>query len=230
MSVTAGGSRRGDTDGMDDLAALSTAVAALREKEALQLVRAAVEAGHDSMTILRAVKDGMQAVGERYEHEEIFLSGLIMAGEIFRGAVELAPPVASDQAEESDSGRLLIGTVAGDIHDIGKNVTALTFRSFGFTVKDIGVNVPAETFLEEALSFRPDIIGLSGLLSVAFTSMRETVALLRAHAGGLHPAPVIILGGATLDEQVARYVGADLWTTDAMHGVRLCQDVLQTRR
>lgn len=222
------------TAGTDDheasLAALSAAVAALREKEALALVKAARDRGESSMTILRAVKDGMQAVGRRYEDEEIFLSGLIMAAEIFRGAMEIAPLDTPEEASAATSGRLLIGTVAGDIHDIGKSVAALTFRSFGFTVKDLGVNVPPARFLEEALSFAPDIIGLSGLLSTAFTSMRDTVALLREHAADLTPSPLIILGGATIDETVARYVGTDLWTTDAMHGVRLCQELLQTRR
>ncbi len=125
---------------------------------------------------------------------------------------------------------MLIGTVEGDIHDIGKNVTVLTLRSFGFSVRDLGVNVPAPQFLEEALAFAPDIIGLSGLLTVAFTAMRDTVTLLREHAAEFAVMPTIIIGGGTLDEHVARFIGADLWTTDAMHGVRLCEQVLETRR
>ena len=125
---------------------------------------------------------------------------------------------------------MLIGTVAGDIHDIGKNVTILTLRSFGFSVEDLGVNVPAERFLQAATTDHPDIIGLSGLLTVAFTSMRDTVTLLRDHADEFPTMPLIIIGGGTIDEQVARFVGADLWTSDAMHGVRLCEEALATRR
>jgi methanogenic corrinoid protein MtbC1 len=109
-------------------------------------------------------------------------------------------------------------------------VNILTLRSFGFSVEDLGVNVPAERFLQAATTDHPDIIGLSGLLTVAFTSMRDTVTLLRDHADEFPTMPLIIIGGGTIDEQVARFVGADLWTSDAMHGVRLCEEALATRR
>ena len=213
-----------------DLAPLTTAVAALDEQESLRLVAEAVASKLDSRTILQAVEEGMRVVGERYEAEEIFLAGLIMAGEIFRGAMALTRPGSVEDPVGPVSGRVLIGTVEGDIHDIGKNVTVLTLRSFGFSVRDLGVNVPAPQFLEEALAFAPDIIGLSGLLTVAFTAMRDTVTLLREHAAEFTVMPTIIIGGGTLDEHVARFIGADLWTTDAMHGVRLCEQVLETRR
>lgn len=212
-----------------DLTPLTAAVAALDEKESLKLVAQAVGSGIDARTILRAVQAGMRVVGERYEAEEIFLAGLIMAGEIFRQAMAIARPGDVEEPADRVSGRVLIGTVAGDIHDIGKDVTALTLRSFGFTVEDLGVNVPAEKFLEKAVIFAPDIIGLSGLLTVAFTAMRDTVSLLRDHSHDFALMPALIIGGGTIDEQVARYVGADLWTTDAMHGVRLCQDLLERR-
>ena len=214
---------------MGRLDAISAAVADLDEKTTVRLVEAALAADENSVDIVHAVQAGMRAVGERYEQKDIYLSGLIMAGEIFRSVMTVARPGLEDELVGDASGRVLLGTVAGDIHDIGKNMAALAFRMFGFTVEDLGVNVPPERFLEAARSFKPDIVGLSGLLSVAFTAMHDTVALFREHITELSPRPVIVIGGGTIDEQVARYVGADLWTDDAMEGVRLCQRALEGR-
>ena len=215
---------------MNRLEAISTAVAALDEKTVLYLVEAAIAEGNNSVDIVHAVQEGMRVVGERYEQKDIYLSGLIMAGEIFRSVMTVARPGLESELAGDASGRVLLGTVAGDIHDIGKNMAALAFRMFGFTVEDLGVDVPPESFLEAARSFRPEIVGLSGLLSTAFTNMRDTVALLRQELAGSDPMPVFVIGGGTIDEQVARYVGADLWTDDAMEGVRLCQRALENRR
>lgn len=217
-----------------NMQAISAAVADLDEKTVLRLVKDALAAGENSVDIVHAVQSGMRTVGERYEQQDIYLSGLIMAGEIFRSVMELAQPGLENELEKelvgSASGRVLLGTVAGDIHDIGKNMASLAFRMFGFTVEDLGVNVPPERFLEAAGEFKPDIVGLSGLLSVAFTAMRDTVALFRENASEQSGTPVFVIGGGTIDEYVAGYVGADLWTNDAMEGVRLCQSILENRR
>jgi methylmalonyl-CoA mutase cobalamin-binding domain/chain len=214
----------------DKVQAIAVAVAALDEKAVIGLVREALAARESSLSIVRAAQEGMQSVGVRYERQDIFLSGLIMAGEIFRGVMELVEPGLETELVGDGSGRVLLGTVAGDIHDIGKNMAALAFRTFGFTVEDLGVNVPPERFVEAARDFAPDIIGLSGLLSVAFTAMRNTVALIRDHADELPRVPIIIVGGGTIDEVVARFIGADYWTTDAMEGVRICQGVMEGAR
>jgi methylmalonyl-CoA mutase cobalamin-binding domain/chain len=214
---------------MPDLSAIRAAVAALDEKTVIGLVKKALAAGESSVDIVHAVQAGLRTVGERYENKDIYLAGLIMAGEIFRGVMELAQPGLEDELVGNASGRVLLGTVAGDIHDIGKNMAALAFRMFGFTVEDLGVNVPPNKFFEAAKRFKPDIVGLSGLLTVAFTAMHETVTLLREHASALSPRPILVIGGGTIDEQVARYVGSDLWTDDAMAGVRLCQKALEKR-
>ncbi len=207
--------------------AITAAVAALDERSAIRLVDEALKAGESSLGIVRAAEEGMRAVGERYERQEIFLSGLIMAGEIFRGIMQLAQPGLENELVGNASGRVLLGTVSGDIHDIGKNMAALAFRTFGFTVEDLGVNVPAERFLEAAKSFHPDIVGLSGLLFVAFTAMRDVVNLFKDQAGELGKAPIIMIGGGTIDQNIAGYVGADYWTTDAMEGVRICQRIME---
>jgi methanogenic corrinoid protein MtbC1 len=206
--------------------ALSMAVATLDDKTARKLVRDAVDRGENSEALVQATLKGLQVVGERYERQEIFLSGLIMAGEIFRGVMDVVlPDWENTRPSDGGSGRVLLGTVAGDIHDLGKNMASMAFRAFGFAVEDLGVNVPAEDFLEAALRSKPDIIGMSGLLTLAFDSMRETVQLLREHGQDLG-SPVIVIGGSTIDEHVAGWVGADHWTNDAMEGVRICQKLL----
>ena len=213
-----------------ELQALSAAVAALDDKSARRLVQEALVRGETTDAIVQATKNGLQVVGERYERQEIFLSGLIMAGEIFRGVMDLVLPDWEDETpSDGGSGRVLLGTVAGDIHDLGKNMASLTFRAFGFAVEDLGVNVPPEDFVEGARRFKPDIIGMSGLLTLAFDSMQETVRILRSHADEIG-TPLIVIGGSTIDEHVAAWVGADHWTNDAMEGVRICQRLLETRR
>jgi methanogenic corrinoid protein MtbC1 len=209
---------------------LSAAVAALDDKTAHRLVEEALARGETTDAIVQATKDGLQVVGERYERQEIFLSGLIMAGEIFRGVMDLVLPDWESAPESAGAaGKVLLGTVAGDIHDLGKNMASLTFRAFGFAVEDLGVNVPPEDFLEAALRSKPDVIGMSGLLTLAFDSMQETVRLLKSHGEELG-RPVIVIGGATIDEHVAGWVNADHWTNDAMEGVRFCQQALDNRR
>jgi methanogenic corrinoid protein MtbC1 len=210
-----------------DLDAIRAAVADLDEPRALALVREAMAAGDNAGDIIHAVQDGLRSVGERYEAKQIYLAGLIMAGEIFRGAVEIAQPGLEGELAGDASGRVLLGTVAGDIHDIGKNMAALAFRMLGFTVEDLGVNVPPERFLQAARQFKPDIVGMSGLLVVAFDAMQQTITLFREHADELPRMPLLVIGGGTMSEQVARYVGADLWTDDAMQGARQCQEALE---
>ena len=215
---------------MSEMETITIAVAALEEEKVLRLVKEALDRGENSQDIVHAVQAGMRTVGERYEQQDIYLSGLIMAGEIFRRVMELAQPRMEGEPVGDASGRVLLGTVAGDIHDIGKNMAALAFGMFGYTVEDLGVNIPPEDFLEAAKRMKPDVVGLSGLLSVAFTAMRDTLILFREHADELEAMPLFAIGGGTIDDQVARYVGADLWTTDAMDGVRLCQRALENRR
>jgi methanogenic corrinoid protein MtbC1 len=162
-------------------------------------------------------------VGERYEREEYFISGLIMAGELFKEVLDLAMPSHELPAPERSCGTILLGTVAKDIHDIGKNLFATSLRGFGFAVIDLGVDVPPERFLAETKRSRPDVVCLSGLILAAFESMKRTVALIRAHEEELGYLPPVVLGGAIIDGRVCDYVGADSWSTDAMEGVRICQ-------
>jgi methylmalonyl-CoA mutase cobalamin-binding domain/chain len=209
---------------------ITASVAALDYRSTIEHVREAHSRGESALDIVHATQAGLQIVGERYERQDIFLSGLIMAGEIFRGVMEIVEPELENSFQGGGSGRVLLGTVEGDIHDLGKNMVALAFRAFGFAVEDLGVDVPPRAFLEAALRSRPDIVGLSGLLTLAFTSMREIVRLLHENSEELGGTPLIVIGGATIDQHVANFVGADHWTNDAMEGVRLCQRLLESRR
>lgn len=205
---------------------LIACVADLNERRALELVRQRIEQDEDPLRIVEDCQEGLRRVGLRYERREYFLSGLIMAGEIFRQAMELLGPIIERRFVGSDSGTILIGTVEGDIHDIGKNNLSLLLTGYGFTVIDLGVDVPPAEFLKKAEEFRPDVIGLSGLLTTSYDSMRATVRLIRSAADERTARTPIILGGNQLSEQVCAYVGGDAWVTDAMNGVRLCQRLI----
>ena len=201
-------------------------VAELDEQVVLALVRNRLSDGDDPLSIVEECQEGMRQVGERYEQEQYFLAGLIMAGEIFREVMELAQPVIKAQISGEESGRVLLGTVQGDIHDIGKNIQGMLLSCHGFAVYDLGVDVPPARFLAEARKVKPDIIGLSGLLTSYYDGMRDTITLLRnASVSELAHTPIII-GGTSITEQVCQYVGADYWIVNSMEGVRLCQRLL----
>jgi dimethylamine corrinoid protein len=151
---------------------------------------------------------------------------LIMAGEIFREVTELVQPLIEERLTGNETGVILVGTVQGDIHDIGKNNLNMLLRCYGFTVHDLGVDVSPAEFLLQAAQRQPDIIGLSGRLTSSYDAMRETIDLLRSAGDQTVSTLPIIIGGNQLNEQVCQYVGADHWVTDAMTGMRLCQQLM----
>jgi methanogenic corrinoid protein MtbC1 len=207
--------------------ALTAAVADLKEQEALDLVRRRLQEGDNPLEIAEDCQEGLRQVGVRYENREYYLAGLIMAGEIFRGVMELIQPVIEEQLTGNETGTILVGTVQGDIHDIGKNNLNMLLRCYGFTVHDLGVDVSPGEFLLQAVQLEPDIIGLSGLLTSSYDAMRETIYLIHTAEG--FPYTPIVIGGNQLNEQVCRYVKADHWVNDAMTGVRLCQQIMASQ-
>ncbi len=210
----------------DKRAELVMHVADLNEIEALALVKARIHTGEDPLAVVEDCQEGLRQVGERYEQRIYYLSGLIMAGEIFREAMELLRPFIELRFSGNETGTILLGTVKGDIHDIGKNSLSMLLTSYGFTVHDLGVDVPPVEFLLEAIQVKPDIIGLSGLLTSSFDAMRETINIIRLSGENEISTLPTIIGGNQLTQQVCQYVGADHWVTDAMTGVRLCQQLL----
>lgn len=205
-------------------------LADLEEDEVLQLVRQRLQAGDDPLQIIEDCNEGMRQVGERYERGEFYVSGLIMSGEIFREVVELVQPLLEVGPNTQSVGRVLVGTVSGDIHDIGKNMAGMLLACHGFTVIDLGVDVPPHEFAAKAIASQPDIVGLSGLITASFQAMKNTVGVLRAEAQAHQLHFPIIIGGGMIDEQVCAFVGADYWVGDAMSGVRLCQHLMTQRR
>jgi methanogenic corrinoid protein MtbC1 len=207
-------------------ATLAVAISDLQEETALALVRQRLDAGDDPLLIIEDCKEGMHQVGVCYERHEYYLAGLIMAGEIFRQVMELLQPVVEHQVSGQASGRILLGTVEGDIHDLGKNIVNMLLSCHNFAVCDLGVDVSPAVFAEQAAQVLPHLVGLSGLLTSSYDAMRETIALLRAQG---YRGPIII-GGGQLSEEVCQYVGADHWTTDAISGVELCQRLVTEYR
>jgi methanogenic corrinoid protein MtbC1 len=201
---------------------LTAAISDLQEEIALTLVRQRLDAGDDPLLIIEDCKEGMRQVGVRYERNEYYLAGLIMAGEIFRQVMELLQPIVEDQVSGQASGRILLGTVEGDIHDLGKNIVNMLLSCHNFVVHDLGVDVPPAVFAEQSAQVQPDLVGLSGLLTSSYDAMRETITLLRAQ--GYQGS--IVVGGGQLSEEVCQYVGADHWSTDAVAGVELCQRLI----
>lgn len=205
-------------------------LADLEEDEVLRIVRQRVAAGDDPLQIIEDCNEGMRLVGQRYERGEFYVSGLIMSGEIFREVVEYVQPMLEQRANGESWGRVLVGTVSGDIHDIGKNMVGMLLACHGFDVIDLGVDVPPAEFAAKAIEVKPDIVGLSGLITSSFESMRATVAVLRAEAQQRALSFPIVIGGGMIDEAVCRFVGADYWVSDAMSGVRLCQRLMAARQ
>jgi len=204
-------------------------IAALDEPGALEAVRELVAAGRDPLAIIGEAQLGMQDVGDSYQRGAYFISGLIMAGEILREAMEILSPLMPEATHEGVAGTVLLCTVQGDIHDIGKGIVETLLRSHGFAVHDIGVDVPAAEVARRAAELGPDVVGLSGLLTSATVGMKATVQELRAAAGASATVPIIVGGGA-VDQQVSDWVGADMWASDAVRGVGLIRATVAASR
>lgn len=209
---------------------LAQLVADLEEDAVLEVVKQRLEAEDDPLQIISECNEGMREVGQRYEQGEYFVAGLIMSGEIFREVVELVQPLIEQKSHRKASGRVLVGTVSGDIHDIGKNMFGMLLTCHGFDVIDLGVDVPPDVFAAKVVETKPDIVGLSGLITASFETMRETIEVIRKEAKKHALSFPILIGGGVVDDQIRKYVGADYWTQNAMAGVRLCEELLSKNR
>ena len=206
-----------------DLNLLKEAVVEMQEEKALSLTEQYLAGGAEPLSLLKAYQAALAEIGRRYEQEIYFIPELIMAGEMMNAASNLIKPLLADNAgmTENKRGKVLIATVAGDIHDIGKNIATMMLDLNGFEVKDIGVDVPGDRIIAEAEAFGADIIGLSGLLSLVFDPMKKLVAALKAQ--GLRDKYKVIIGGGQMDDKACAYIGADAFTTDAVAGVNICK-------
>jgi len=200
-------------------------LADMQEDEAHELAkRMLLEEGADPMRVLDLCRQAMDIVGKRFEAGEYFLPELVLAGEMLENIGAIAKPlIKSAPGEEPKKlGRILIGTVHGDLHDIGKNIVTFMLDINGFEVKDIGVDVPVSTFIDEIKDFQPNVVGLSGFLTLAFDSMKETIEAIQG--AGLRTDIKIMIGGGQVDENVCNYTGADAFGTNAIDAVSMCKD------
>jgi methylmalonyl-CoA mutase cobalamin-binding domain/chain len=210
--------------------ALERRIADLDEEGSLDEVRESLAKGDNPLTIIEECQIGMRHVGESYQSGKYFISGLIMAGEIFREAMEILAPLMPEARPETGAGSIVLCTVQGDIHDLGKNILDMLLRSYGFTVHDLGVDVSPAEVVERVRALKPDIVGLSALLTSAEGSMKETVTELRSAAEEMgRPIPIIV-GGGLVSEQIRDWTGADMWANDAVQGVRLIRQAVAAAR
>jgi len=201
---------------------LVNAMADMNEEEALSLVRAMLDAGEDPQMILDAASEAMTIVGNRFDEKEYFLPELIIAGEMMKEIGDLVKPRLKAQTKQAATiGKVLIGTVAGDIHDIGKDVVSFMLDVNGFEVVDLGVDVPAATFVAKIQETKPNIVGMSGFLTMAFDQMKRTVEAIKE--AGVRDQVKIMIGGAIMDDRAAVYAGADAYGADASAAVRLAK-------
>ena len=205
---------------------LVEAIAEMREEEAFALAKAMLDRGDDPIRVLELCREAMDIVGKRFENQEYFLPELVLAGEMLENIGAIAKPLIQEKpgGEAKKLGRVLIGTVHGDLHDIGKNIVTFMLDINGFDVKDIGIDVPVAKFVEEIREFKPSVVGLSGFLTLAFDSMKETVQAIEA--AGLRGQMKIMIGGGQVDEAVRTYTGADAYGSNAVAAVTLCRQWL----
>jgi len=187
-----------------------------------RLVREALEVGIPAYKVfMEGMAKGMDIVGRKYEMNEYFLAELIMAAEVMKeGMVELTPFLKMEGKKHL--GKVVIGTVLGDIHDIGKNIVKTLLISAGFEVYDLGVDVPAKEFVKKVKETNAEIVALSALLTTTMGEMRTVIEELKN--AGLREKVKVIIGGAPITDEFAREIGADAAAKDAAHGVRICKN------
>ncbi len=196
---------------------LIAAFVEIREEDVRRITAELLESGTDPMAVLEAGREALEIIGQRFEAGQAFVPELIMAGEIMGEITALAKPKLEQTASAETLGRVLVGTVEGDIHDIGKDVVVFMLEANGFDVVDLGVDVTPQTFVEKVKEVKPDAVALSGLLTLAYQSMKETVDAIKE--AGLRDQVKIMIGGAPVDDHVRVFSGADAWGKDAMEAV-----------
>jgi methanogenic corrinoid protein MtbC1 len=195
----------------------------LKEPEALAYVDEALGKGTAPEALLAEAQEGMNVVGQRFAKGEYFIPDLVFSGEILKGVVQkIEPKLKAGAGKEAKRlGKVVVGTVAGDIHDIGKDLVVFMLDVNGFEVTDLGIDVPVQKFVDAVKETGSTVVGLSGFLTLAFDSMKETVdALAKA---GLRDKVKIMIGGGQIDDHVTKYTGADAFGKDAMEAVTLAK-------
>ncbi len=200
---------------------LVNTLADLKEEEAIKIVKERLSADEDPLEILGDARKGMEIVGNRFASSEYFIPDLVYSGEILKSVTELVKPKLTTTTESKKLGKIVFGTVAGDIHDIGKDIVVFMLDVNGFEVHDLGIDVPVQKFVDKIKETGAPIVGLSGFLTLAFDSMKQTVDAMKA--AGLRDKVRVMIGGGQITEEVKNYTGADAYGKDAMAGVTLAK-------
>lgn len=196
-------------------------LADLKEKEALKIVEERLSAGEDPLRILNDARRAVEIVGKRFADGEYFIPELVYSGEILKTITGMVKPKIAKGAEVKRAGKVVIGTVAGDIHDIGKDIVVFMLDVNGFEVIDLGIDVPAQKFVDAIKETGSRVVGMSGFLTLAFQSMKDTVEAIKK--AGLRDKVKIMIGGGQIDEQVRIFSKADAYGKDAMAAVTLAK-------
>ena len=200
---------------------LVNALADLKEEEALKIVKDRLNANEDPLKILEDARKGMEIVGKRFADSEYFIPDLVYSGEILKAVSEVVKPKMTQAAETKKLGKIVFGTVAGDIHDIGKDIVVFMLDVNGFEVIDLGVDVPVQKFIDKIKETGAPVVGLSGFLALAFDSMKETIEAMQK--AGLRDKVKVMIGGGQISDEIRKYTGADAFGKDAMAGVTLAK-------
>jgi len=198
-------------------------LADLKEKEALKIVEDRINAGEAALKVLNDARKAMEIVGKRFANGEYFIPELVYSGEIMKGITNILRPKLAHAAEFKRVGKVVLGTVAGDIHDLGLNIVDFMLDVNGFEVYNLGTDVPPQKFVDKIRETGAPIVGLSGMLTLAIDSMKETVQLIKA--AGLRDEVKIMIGGIpSVDDNVRKYVGADGFGRDAMAAIAMAKE------
>lgn len=197
-------------------------ISELKKKEAIQVTEQRLKAGEDPLRILDDGKKAMQIVGARFSEGTYFIPDLVYSGKILEQIAELVKPGLSQAPQTGKLGRIVLGTVAGDLHDLGKNLVTFMLDVNGFAVYDLGIDVKPQIFVDKIREVQPQIVGLSGFLTSVYQAMKDTVDAIAA--AGLRKDVKIMIGGGVMDEEVRKFAGADAYGQDAMAAVNLAKD------
>lgn len=211
---------------MDLSKTLIEAMADLNEDLVVATVREMISGGYTYEQIQQALNTGITEVGTRFEQGEYFIADLIVSGMIYRSALMEQEPLRPESSPRP-RGKVVIGVVAGDIHDIGKDIIVSLLRAERFDVVDLGIDVKPERFVHAVRNYEPDILLLSGVLSTAQDSMAKTVALLEAE--GVRSQVKLLLGGLCSNQYLMQSLGADGWAYDSKETVCFCKEVMDAK-
>lgn len=207
---------------------LSKAFEELRRDEVLDAVKSRIEKGEDPIKILDECREGLTKVGDLFQKKEYFLADLILSGELFKEVVEILEPLMTKTQQSEPLGKVVLVTLKGDIHDLGKNILSILLSTRGFEVHDLGVDADPNMVFEQVKKINPDFVGFSALISSAFESMKQAVDLFEK--AGIRNQFKLMVGGGVTTSEVKDYIGADFQTRDVMQGVEYCIKMIKGRK